>query len=139
MESFFPKLIDEGYQVTSSSTPKYNCIAWAAMDDNRWWWPDTQNQYFWPNEISRSETIESFIEAFQMLGYTVCEDARFEEGHEKVAIFTDQYDKPTHAARQLPSGKWTSKLGKMVDIEHGLKGVEGVHYGEVRVILRRRI
>lgn len=50
---------------------------------------------------------------------------------------------PTHAARQLPSGAWTSKLGEWEDIEHdtleALEGSEGrgEAYGRVALILKR--
>jgi hypothetical protein len=43
-----------------------------------------------------------------------------------------------HAARQLPTGRWTSKLGKAVDIEHDTpEGVTGPVYGAVVKFLRR--
>lgn len=46
---------------------------------------------------------------------------------------------PTHAARQLPDGTWTSKLGKDVDISHdSLDGLSGDRYGTPALILRRR-
>ena len=44
----------------------------------------------------------------------------------------------THAARQRPGGKWTSKLGKAEDIEHDTPDVvAGGLYGEVVLIMRR--
>ena len=46
---------------------------------------------------------------------------------------------PTHAARQLPNGKWTSKLGRWEDIEHDLEGLTGEMYGSVQQILKRQI
>jgi hypothetical protein len=45
----------------------------------------------------------------------------------------------THAARQLPSGAWTSKLGDWEDIEHNaLSGLESSFYGRVSIILKRQ-
>jgi hypothetical protein len=70
-------------------------------------------------------------------GYVVGSDESLEPGFEKVALFADAAGKPTHAARQLPSGAWTSKLGIAVDIEHELHALEGEFYGEVVLILRR--
>ena len=55
----------------------------------------------------------------------------------------DKEGVPSHAARQLPSGHWTSKLGKAEDIRHStLEAVEsdpnlGLGYGKVAVILKR--
>jgi len=46
----------------------------------------------------------------------------------------------THAARQLPDGKWTSKLGQLEDITHGTTDViEGGDYGEVVQFMKRPI
>ena len=67
--------------------------------------------------MPREPTVDAFIAAFQTLGYEPCADGAAEPGCEKIAIYTLN-GKPTHAARQLPSGRWTSKLGKLVDIEH---------------------
>ncbi len=63
---------------------------------------------------------------------------RPEPGIEKVAIFADESGCPKHMARQLPSGKWTSKLGHDEDIEHSdLAVLEGGDYGRVVSILAR--
>jgi hypothetical protein len=75
--------------------------------------------------------------AFRALGYERCDDDGPEPGIEKVALYgnTLLY---THAARQLPGGTWTSKLGKSEDIEHDTPDVvAGGIYGEVVAIMRR--
>jgi len=72
-----------------------------------------------------------------LLGYHQCESAAPEEGFNKVAIFCKPNGKPAHAARQLPHGRWTSKLGDWEDIEHALNAVAGSAYGTVVVILRK--
>ena len=76
-------------------------------------------------------TLEAFCEAFATIGYERCFDDGFEPAFEKVAIFVDQSGVPSHAARQLPTGKRTSKLGRMEDIEHELRALEGGAYGSV--------
>ena len=54
------------------------------------------------------------------------------------ALYTDAQGTPTHAARQLESGDWTSKLGKSVDIRHStLAALGGEMYGRVAFLLRR--
>jgi len=68
--------------------------------------------------VRRQVTIAAFVEAFRSLGYKTCADGDLEQGFIKIAIFADKSGKPTHAARQLPDGCWTSKLGVSVDIEH---------------------
>jgi len=58
---------------------------------------------------------------------------------EKVAIFADAQGAPTHAARQLESGAWTSKCGTLEDIEHNsLANLEGGAYGKAVLFLERR-
>ena len=140
LEKLFPALRTSHYQITSPRTPNYNCIAWAASNTNLWWWPDNQYLYYWPVEVPREETITAFVKAYGLLGYSSCNSSDYEEGFEKIAVFTDDQGKPTHAARQLVSGHWTSKLGNLEDIDHEkLEDLCGSRYGSVAVILKRRI
>jgi hypothetical protein len=67
----------------------------------------------------------------------VCGQADLEPGFEKIAPFADADGLPTHAARQLPGGRWTSKLGELEDIEHDLNDVAGTAYGTVVQIMKR--
>lgn len=73
------------------------------------------------------------------MGYVACDDGMLEAGYVKVALYGSTWYY-THAARQLSSGKWTSKLGKAEDIEHdGPDDVAGGIYGEVVLYMRRQI
>jgi hypothetical protein len=135
--SLFPRLRSSGYKITSPATIGYNCIAWAADHSESWWWPDLFHQYYWPPGIPRNESIDAFVALFESFGYEVCEKADHEKGFEKVAIYVGSNAKVTHAARQLDSGVWTSKLGSLEDIEHVFDGVSGSRYGSVAVIMRR--
>lgn len=83
---------------------------------------------YWPEEVPRAVTVEAFISAYRTLGYERCDDAEPEAGFEKVAIYL-RGDEPTHAARQLPNGRWTSKLGRDVDVEHDSLEEVGARYG----------
>ncbi len=133
----FPQLEETGFRLTSPQTPEYNCIAWAASEDDVWWWPDAQETAYWPPNVARELTIRAFIEAYSQCGYAVCEKEQLEEGYEKIAIYAVD-DTPTHVARQLETGKWTSKLGQSFDIEHDvLDGVNGPTYGECAILMRR--
>jgi hypothetical protein len=138
IETVFPLLHPTNYQVTSPASPDYNCIAWAASSADLWWWPDNQYIYHWPPGAPREETINAFIEAYALSGYILCDNPDYEKGFEKITIFVNTHGKPTHAARQLPSGRWTSKLGELEDIEHErLDDVAGQHYGAVAIIMKR--
>ena len=82
--------------------------------------------------------MEAFVAFYESLGYEVCDGPGPEKGFLRVAIFVKD-DEPTHASRQLPTGKWTSKIGRDgPDIEHeDLSCIEGPSYGYVCVFLRR--
>lgn len=143
LETIFPGLTHGHYRITSPQTPRYNCIAWAAEDTNSWWWPVPkkffQLGYHWPEEVPRKETLPAFVAAYESLGYEKCDTSEHEEGFQRVAIFSDEHDKPTHAARQLENGYWTSKCGKLEDIEHELSLLEGERYGTVACIMKKSI
>jgi hypothetical protein len=137
LEALFPGLQHSVYHVTSPADDVYNCIAWAASDKSRWWWPDTGAHRYWPAGLLRDESLSAFQAALASLGYSVCTGEDLEAGFEKVALFADVAGFPTHAARQLPNGRWTSKLGELEDIERALHALEGVEYGLATVIMKR--
>jgi hypothetical protein len=136
LEEIFPGLRGRSHQIKSPRDPKYNCIAFAAEDRGNWWWPGPDEEDTWPAGVARAQTVEAFSDAFGTLGYTVCEDDRLEAGYEKVAVFA-LAGVPNHAARQLLSGRWTSKLGVREDIEHDLHDLTGMLYGSVVLLLKR--
>jgi hypothetical protein len=140
IERYFPRLAHDGYTITSPNTTDYNCIAWATGDTAAWWWPDLQGMYYWPDDVPRVEEVWAFEMAFGMLGYTRCSLPIHEPGFEKIALFLNADGKPTHAARQLGSAKWTSKLGSLEDIEHNvLRSLKGPEYGRAVIIFKRPV
>jgi hypothetical protein len=123
--------------VTSAPTDVYNCIAWAMDDQTRFWWPNGRG--YWPGRRKGEElqpTLEVFCQAFKTRGYDAFTGPAAEVGFEKVALYS-KGNEITHAAKQLASGFWSSKLGQHVDIEHELQQIEGAAYGTVRAFLRR--
>lgn len=139
LEAAFPGLRTTPFQITSPADPSYNCVAWAAAGSTSdWWWPlEADRRIFWPAGVRREVSTDGFVAALFTLGYTVCLDEAVETGFEKVALFADSRGVPTHAARQLATGRWTSKLGQSEDIEHTLRALEGLIYGTVAAILKR--
>lgn len=136
----FPNLVRTEYEITSPETIEYNCIAWAAGETECWWWPDSMDINYWPYGVERKETLESFIEAFETLSYSVCENSDYEEDYEKIAIYVNQEGRPTHAARQLDNGSWTSKLGRSYDISHERDGLsESLAYGNIATVMKRPV
>ena len=80
---------------------------------------------YWPEGVAREETADAFIA---------------EPSFEKVAIYF-QRGRPTHAAHQLPNGKWTSKLGRDVDVGHDtLEEIrDSYDYSDPAIFLKRRL
>jgi hypothetical protein len=139
----FPNLTADTCEITSPAKKGYNCIAWAAGNNRRNWWPaPPETGAVWPAGVPREVTFDAFIKAYRTLGYEVCDSAVLEQGVEKIAIFgklnADGLLEPTHAALQLASGEWTSKLGKLEDVRHvTLDGVEGRMYGTAMFYMAR--
>jgi hypothetical protein len=136
LEDLFSGLRGRHYEMKSPRDGNYNCIAWAAGETRSWWWPDVMEEDTWPAGVARVETLTAFRDAFATLGYVACDDDRLEEGYEKIAFFA-LAGAPKHAARQLPSGRWTSKLGRREDIEHALHDLTGMVYGSVALVMKR--
>lgn len=130
-----PYLDNDNCEITSPPTRHYNCIAWAADENARWWWPDPQGIGYWPPGVQRAATLEAFEAAYATLGYEPCTDSSLEPDIEKIAIFALNLGGlvvPTHAAIQLTSGQWSSKLGEFEDITHDrVEDVRGPVYGSV--------
>jgi hypothetical protein len=123
-------------EFTSPVDPNYNCLAWAlsatfsAFENTKgafWAWSDIPD-----------DTAEGWAQVCQIHGFTPTDNAEFETGHEKIAIFEDG-DGDLHACRQDKTGRWKSKLGDLgPDIDHdGLTALE-VPYGKVVRILQRK-
>ena len=134
IRDWFPTLVISSFEITSPPTKRYNCIAWAAGEEDVWWWPGGR---YWPDGIPKEESIEAFSLAYAKLGYSPCETAELEADADKVALYVGTDGRVLHAARQLPDGSWTSKLGEAWDISHELHGLEGDNYGRVARILKR--
>jgi hypothetical protein len=144
METKFEKLRSSDYEGKSFADWNYNCIAWAMGRTDKPWWPSTIKGYHWPRILPREalgkETLDNFVRAFKRLRYTLSrsKDFSLEKGFEKIVIYVKGQQNPTHAARQLPSGMWTSKIGDEEDIEHVSPSVlEGAEYGTVAVVMKR--
>lgn len=132
----FPNINNGQLELTSPATPKYNCIAYAADDHHRWWWPDPDGICYWPPSAQRAVRLAAFQQAFETLGYKLTDNHDVEAGKQKIAIFCKD-SLPTHASKQLSDGSWSSKLGKLEDISHDKSGVEGATYGTITLVMER--
>jgi hypothetical protein len=120
----------------------YNCISWALGINTYVLTPDRNT---WPMR-KHDFSLQNFVDLFLNTDppYEICSDGIFDRIFEKVAIYVI-YDTETkeeefrHVARQLETGRWTSKFGtNYEDIEHdSLEELKGPSYGEPRIFLRR--
>jgi hypothetical protein len=77
--------------------------------------PDMEPGFHWPVEASGYFEVDDLVSVFVSFNYVTCADGSIEIGYEKVALYEDPDPDLgwSHAARQLPDGRWTSKLGKL--------------------------
>lgn len=137
----FPRLAKKSNDVTSDADPQYNCIAYAIGRTDKRFWPKPHPLHYWPPNVNRGsgDDLAGLINLFELQGYARCNNGSYEAGVEKIAIYTLASGRPTHAARQIASGKWASKLGEWFDIEHSTNAVSGGDYGEMTVFMSRRV
>ncbi len=135
LEQEFPGLQATPWRLKSPCCGKHNCIAFAAGDSQRWWWPTPGSH--WPDDAPRELTIEAFEAAFATLGFGRCDSGELEPGYDKVALYASPDGEPIHMARQRGK-RWHSKLGTGWNILHDLKAVEGDWYGEATCFFRRK-
>ena len=80
-----PNLKGTRFRITSPQDRDYNCIAWAAEDTSRAWWP---GELHWPAGVPEKDSIEAFVSAFETLGYSEINNVGPpEEGVARVALF----------------------------------------------------
>lgn len=135
---YWPNLSGNRFELKSPFDNSYNCVAFSVDDVNTWW--DPVEDGYWPEGVPRELTVGSVASALGTRGYVQCGlDSTLEGGFEKVAIYARSAMDPTHTAKQLPDGRWKSKLGVEEDIEHiELNDLESKdNYGHVWLILKR--
>lgn len=143
-EDDFPFLVSSGYEKTSDDDIRYNCIAWAAGDKNKWWQPEIIEPWdWWPPGAPTTRELTSFIKAYELVGFKRISDPKYNRRYLTVALYQDGNNNATHAAKLLSSGKWSSKLGDWEDITHNtLSALETdgnkPAYGKAVAFMRRK-
>jgi hypothetical protein len=120
---------------TSQATPKHNCIAYAFGDTTRWWWP--KRPFYWPTAAPSEVTVHAFEQLLAHKGYRESATEQPEDGKHKIALFVTADGRPTHMASQLKTGRWSSKIGQNVDVEHDLADLFGPQYGGLHKVYER--
>lgn len=121
LEELFPRLKPGAYEITSPRSDAQNCIGYA-LRANLYFDPVVGGffieGYYWPPGIRADDSVEAWIQLFEMNQFRECTDGSLEADVEKIAIYVGEDGDASHCARQLPSGQWTSKLNKLEDIRH---------------------
>jgi len=130
----------KGYDPVSPATIEYNCLSWALGINWTRYDPEPNCAgYYWLPGVEREWSLKAISKILEIHGYQICVGSDLEEGYEKVVIYIDETDTPRHFARQLPNGKWTSKLGDLNDIEHEtLECLAVPDYGKPQLVLKRK-
>lgn len=132
----FPRLGDN-YEVMAPATVTYNCIGWSIGNSRSWVWPRSAGQ---PVTLSDFDALYRYYGFYRIAGL----DFTKQPGLEKVVLFAlrkeDGATDPTHAARQLADGSWSSKLGSLPLIRHiKPEDVGGPTYGEPYAVYVRPV
>jgi len=143
IEDILPNIVGH-YKETSKATIDYNCLSWAVeLTDT---FIDPENRcvgYSWPDGAEREWTTAACRKVLAYYGYVEeCDDGSFEDEYVKVAMYVDESGAPTHFARQIVDGNWTSKLGDFIDVvHHNLSCIEGndhQHYGTAKYYFKKK-
>jgi hypothetical protein len=130
-----------GYRDTSEETIVYNCLSWAlGITWTRYDPIPRCAGYYWFPGIPRKWDEPTLRTVFENHNFRVAQDYELEPGYEKVVFYIDETGIPRHFARQLPSGRWTSKIGDLNDIEHDTLDLIIVpQYGKPGLVMKRKI
>ncbi len=141
----FPNLKATNQTITSDIDVNYNCVAWAIEDKLRWWEPfgviipASFPPYHWPDNLPHNNLLQTYVSFFEAHGFQVTDDPKLENGVEKLALY-ERDNQFQHVARQLPNGRWTSKIGPQEDIEHELDDLKNdipYSYGKASIFMKR--
>jgi hypothetical protein len=82
--------------------------------------------------------MDAFLLMLKEGGWTKTSDKSLQKNLRKIALYYSPVTgAPTHAARLLENGYWTSKLGDNIDLSHDLSELEGPEYGIVFSVFQK--
>lgn len=126
-KAYFPHLNVDTARETSIATQCYNCIAWTLGITDDWIWPEGHGL-----SDETSTTVADFDDFYKQLGYK-----RNTKNDATIAIFEKKSTsgKPyvTHGSVIQPThrGRWESKLGAFIRMQHDEDSLVGNQYGNV--------
>lgn len=139
IRQYWPNLNLKRFHFTSIRTPAYNCLAWAIGDDVTW-----MDMYYFKEvynlEIKNLDhSVHGYAECLKKYyRFEICNNGDIERGKEKIVLYENNEKDFAHIARQLPNGNWTSKMGRLEDIEHySVEALSGEFYGKPVLYMQR--
>jgi hypothetical protein len=141
VEQWHPKLIGKDYKIipTENNLNLFNCYAFTIGDYKNWHGHREDN---WPSSIgSRFPSIDNYIKFYNLYGFNICDNDEYDEEFNKIAIYTNNKDWVSHAAKQY-NNMWRSKLGTSCILEHELEWISGFdynNYGKVHLLMKKKI
>lgn len=139
IHQLFPKVAANpaSLSIASPQQWKYNCVAWALDFKDRWMEPSPAG--VWPVD-EEGFTIDAYSKMFAHFGFEKCANGIKERGFAKIVLYGDDSNTFSHVAKQLPGGKWSSKLGELSDVKHASPDVLiSPRYGRPVMFMRRPI
>ena len=137
--NWFPHLATDNYfELTSPSTPVYNCIAWAMGLTDRWVDPFSAPGHWWPDGVKKSDTCESLINAFIALGFEQTDNYTYDSTYDKVVLY-GYNGKWKHASRILKNNIEHSKFGEYWDGLHSHNIFQDPIYGTAYACMQRPV
>jgi hypothetical protein len=112
----YPSLREAEHNITSIANDEYNCVAWVPKELDRWYEPGI----YWPKGIPEPDDERDlccYVALFESWDFEPCDDAAYEPGFLKVALYEHQ-GVFKHVAKQLRDGTWSSKAGVLHDFRH---------------------
>jgi hypothetical protein len=148
----FPNLKHGDAQIASKVDAAQNCLGFVIGDKKRPWWPWSWSPAgygapgglvppnYWPDDLPSDETVPTIRMALERFGCKVCDSVGDPNRNEieRAVIYASAAGTAAHVAKELPNGRWASKLGDFHDIHHRTTAnLEGNVYGHVVLTLCR--
>jgi hypothetical protein len=102
-----PNLKNAEITQTSNYDISYNCIAHVINLSDVWLWPINDSAHmntYWPINIPRMINVTVYKKLFEWIKYSTVEvfhAENYKQGFQKIAIYCDIYNRPTHVTRQI--------------------------------------
>ena len=137
--SRFKKLMGEDFSIIFPQDRRgVNCHG-HAIGVNKWVCPSINPVGWWPSGVDRDYSVSGWGNMLSHYGWRSVDSSRVERGWEKLAVFTTNHV-VSHSCKQLPNGRWESKLGESVILSnHTLEGISDGPYGVPAGFFRRKI